>query len=220
MKSIETGQERSKKELVPTRASLMARLKDLGDQTSWKEFFDTYYRLIYATVAGRGVPSQEAEDVVAQIVEGVARRMPEFIYDPTQCSFKTWLFRIIEHRVADYFRRRGRGLPQVESSTENAMLQEEFPDPATLNPDAKWEQDWEENLAQAALDRVRQRANPRYLQVYIYSVLEGHSVADTARDLQTTVNHVSVARHRIDKMLREEGERLQKEEMLREQHRG
>jgi len=34
-------------ELIPTRQSLLGRLKDWEDQASWREFFDTYWRLIY-----------------------------------------------------------------------------------------------------------------------------------------------------------------------------
>jgi RNA polymerase sigma factor (sigma-70 family) len=215
METNGTGQGHSRKELIPTRASLMARLKDLEDQTSWKQFFDTYYRLIYATVAGRGVPAQEAEDVVAEIVEGIARRMPEFVYDPKQCSFKTWLFAVIKRRVANHFRQTNRNLPRSGVGAEDEM-QEDVPDPASINPDVKWEQAWQENMVQAAFDRVRQRANPRHLQMYIYVVLEGHSVADTARDLQAPVEAISQAKHRIEKMLRQEGERLLKEERLRD----
>jgi hypothetical protein len=29
---------------IPTRHSLLNRLKDWGDQTSWQEFFDTYWK--------------------------------------------------------------------------------------------------------------------------------------------------------------------------------
>ena len=29
-------------ELIPTRWSLLGRLKDFGDQESWQEFYDTY----------------------------------------------------------------------------------------------------------------------------------------------------------------------------------
>ena len=34
-------------ELIPTRRSLLSRLKDWDDQDSWKEFFDTYWKLVY-----------------------------------------------------------------------------------------------------------------------------------------------------------------------------
>jgi len=33
-------------ELIPTRASLLSRLKDWQDETSWKVFFDTYWERI------------------------------------------------------------------------------------------------------------------------------------------------------------------------------
>jgi hypothetical protein len=32
---------------IPTRQSLLNRLKDWGDQSSWQDFFDTYWQLIY-----------------------------------------------------------------------------------------------------------------------------------------------------------------------------
>lgn len=202
----------AKDELVPTRASLLARLKDLGDERSWREFFDMYHPLIYGRAIDCGLTFEDAEDIVMEVVEGVARGMPNFAYNPDRCSFKTWLFRIVENRVADHFRRRARTLPRMELDSDAGMSLEEVPDPATLEPDKKWDEAWEANRAQAALDRVRQRANPRYLQIFLYSELEGHSVSETATHLQTTENDVSVARHRIKEQLREAGERLKQEE--------
>ena len=34
-------------ELLPTRLTLLERLKDLDDQESWKDFFTTYSGLVY-----------------------------------------------------------------------------------------------------------------------------------------------------------------------------
>src|SRR6266496_3881416 len=34
-------------DLLPTRWSLLTRLKNWDDQASWQEFFDTYWKLIY-----------------------------------------------------------------------------------------------------------------------------------------------------------------------------
>ena len=65
-------------ELVPTRRSLIERLRDLDDQPSWREFFDTYWKLIYAAAIQAGLSAQEAEDVVQETVIGVARKMPDF----------------------------------------------------------------------------------------------------------------------------------------------
>jgi RNA polymerase sigma factor (sigma-70 family) len=220
MNSNEIRQAPAQAELAPTRATLLARLKDLGDEHSWRQFFEIYHRLIYGRVIHRGLPIEEAEDIVMEIVEGVARRMPVFVYNPQRCSFKTWLFRIVENRVADHYRRGARGLPPAGMAGDAMALLEEIPDPASLEPDKRWEEAWEDNLIQAALDAVRRRANPRYLQIYLYTEVEGHSVAETARHLQTTASDVSLAKHRIREMLREEGERLRKEEKRREEGAG
>ena len=40
-----------------TRRSLLSRLRDVGDDAGWREFFDTYWELIYrvARRSGRGI---------------------------------------------------------------------------------------------------------------------------------------------------------------------
>ena len=45
---------------LPTRWSLLARLKNWEDQESWKTFFDTYWRLIYNVAIKAGLTDQEA----------------------------------------------------------------------------------------------------------------------------------------------------------------
>ena len=48
-------------ELIPTRASLLSRLKDWQDKTSWKVFFDTYWILIYNAAIKAGLSEHPAE---------------------------------------------------------------------------------------------------------------------------------------------------------------
>jgi hypothetical protein len=38
---------RGENAFIPTRSTLLSRLKDLGDDQSWRRFFDTYWKLIY-----------------------------------------------------------------------------------------------------------------------------------------------------------------------------
>ena len=49
-------------ELVPTRRSLLERLRDLDDHASWQEFFDTYWKLIYCAAVKFGLSDSEAEE--------------------------------------------------------------------------------------------------------------------------------------------------------------
>ena len=57
------------------RASLLGRLKDWEDQTSWREFFDTYWRLIYTVARKAGLTAAEAQDVVQDTSLVVAKKL-------------------------------------------------------------------------------------------------------------------------------------------------
>ena len=74
-------------ELIPTRRSLLKRLKNWEDQTSWKDFFDTYWKLIYAVAIKAGLSGVEAQDIVQETVVAVARQMRADRYDRTKSSW-------------------------------------------------------------------------------------------------------------------------------------
>ena len=100
---------------LPTRASLLSRLRDLGDKDSWRTFFDMYWRLLYNVARKSGLNDGDAQDVVQETVIAVARKMPEFRYDPTKGSFKQWLLLITRRRIQDHLRRHYRSLPRNET---------------------------------------------------------------------------------------------------------
>ena len=76
---------------APTRASLLSRLKDRDDHVGWQEFFDTYWKLIYGVALKAGLNDSEAQDVVQETVIYVAKKLPDFRYDPEKGSFKSVL---------------------------------------------------------------------------------------------------------------------------------
>ena len=69
-------------EWLLTRQSLLERLCDLRDDDSWREFYRTYWKLIYRAATSAGLSSEEAEDVVQETMISVARRMETFRYEP------------------------------------------------------------------------------------------------------------------------------------------
>src|SRR6266851_5235672 len=95
-----------KDELLPTRASLLNRLKDWQDQSSWQEFFDTYWKLIYGVARKAGLTDVEAQDVVQETMASVAKHIPTFKYDPAIGSFKAWLLNMTRWRIIAQFRKR------------------------------------------------------------------------------------------------------------------
>jgi len=74
-------------ELAPMRHNLLDRLRHLDDSASWQEFFDTDWKLIYGSAIKPGLSEDEAEEVVQETVNGVARRMERFAHDPKPARF-------------------------------------------------------------------------------------------------------------------------------------
>jgi RNA polymerase sigma-70 factor (ECF subfamily) len=90
---------------IPTRQSLLVRLKDCDDQESWREFFDTYWRLIHVAALKAGLNDVEAQEVVQEVMIAVAKKMPGFTYEPGKDSLKGWLLAVTRWKVGDQFRK-------------------------------------------------------------------------------------------------------------------
>lgn len=194
-------------QLIPTRKSLLSRLKHWDDQKSWQDFYDIYAKLIYGAAIKAGLNEAEAEDVVQETVIAVAKAIQQFKYDPEKCAFKTWLHAITRRQVANQFRKRqgkGRVLEPLAGRDGESSAVEDIPDPASRALDDTWEREWERALLEAAAERVKARVSPAQYQIFDYHVMQGHSVAETARVLGINAARVHLAKHRVSGQVRDE----------------
>src|SRR5438132_10138019 len=169
--------------LLPTRWSLLSRLKSWDDQESWQEFFDTYWKLIYSVAVKAGLTEVEAQDVVQETVITVAKNLEQFKTDPAHGSFKGWLMHTTRWRIADQFRRRTPG-PDVgarrfEDGTRTATV-ERVPDPVGFSPEAVWNEEWEKNLLAVATENVKNRVSPEEYQMFDLCAIRQCPVKDVA----------------------------------------
>jgi RNA polymerase sigma factor (sigma-70 family) len=203
-------------EFIPTRKSLLSRIKNWEDNASWRDFFETYWKLIYSVALKAGLTDAEAQDVVQETVLSVAKSIGQFKYDPAVCSFKTWLMQVSRRRIANQFERRRRHpLPpdiRREESSETPLL-ERLPDTAGGGLEGIWEAEWQKNLMDAAIRRVKRRVAIEQYQMFDFYVLKGWPVRKVAKTLGVTVGHVYVAKHRISRLIKKEVEQLEKKAM-------
>jgi RNA polymerase sigma factor (sigma-70 family) len=194
-------------ELIPTRQSLLSRLKDWNDQESWKVFFDTYWRLIYGAALKAGLNDAEAQDVVQDTVISVLKSMPGFEYDTEKGSFKGWLLRLTSWRIADQARKRQKGIEEQprdsDTSTKTEAL-ERLADPVGIGLEATWDEEWEKNLLAAAVDRVKKKVDPKQYQIFDLYVLKQWPVTKVARTLKVNPGRVYLIKHRIGNLIKKE----------------
>jgi RNA polymerase sigma-70 factor (ECF subfamily) len=201
-------------ELIPTRATLILRLKDWQDQASWQEFFDTYWQLIFKFAIKRGLTPDEAGDVVQETMIAVARHMPAFKYDPLLGSFKTWLLNMTSWRVTDQLRLRPLATPPNKPAADH-LPEDDHPSPPTehIPPDLEklWDEEWENNLLAAAIANARRRLDPKQYQIYDFNVNKEWPAERVAQAFAIPVSQVYLAKHRVTELIKAEAERLKKD---------
>ena len=195
-------------ELIPTRRSLLSRLKDWKDQESWKLFFDTYWKLIYNAAMKAGLTDAESQDVVQETVISVMKSMPDFNYDGTGGSFKCWLLKLTTWRIGDQFRKRQRDVHQPfrkrDDTSTGTDTVESIPDPSGEKLEAIWDEEWEKNLMEAAVERVKRKVDGKQYQIFDLYVFKNWPVAKVAGTLKVNVGRVYLAKHRIGALIKKE----------------
>ena len=193
-------------EMIPTRQSLLSRLKHWDDEDSWKLFFDTYWRLIYRTALRAGLSDTEAQDVVQETVISVCRKIPGFEYRSSGGSFKAWLMQLTRWRITDQLRLRP---PVADRGSCPDEIPEEpdthFPNPAT------WEEDWEHNLMDVAIERVKLKVDSKLYQVFDLYVFREWPVTKIAKAFGMKPGYIYTAKSRISNLIKQEVDQLREE---------
>jgi RNA polymerase sigma factor (sigma-70 family) len=197
---------------IPTRYSLLSRLQNWDDGGSWKEFFDTYWQLIYSTAIKSGLTEPEAQDVVQETIICVAKDINKFKRDRKRGSFKGWLRNLTRWRIADQLRKRARanGGAMVDTGADLTLV--EVADPAGSDLEAAWEEEWQVNLLAAATERVKRRVKDEHYQMFDLYVVKGWPVNKVAELLGVSVARVYLVKHRVSGLIRKEVRLLDEKE--------
>jgi RNA polymerase sigma-70 factor (ECF subfamily) len=202
-----------KSDSLATHASLLERLKHLEDQGSWQEFYTTYRKLIFSFALKHGLAPVEAEEVVQETVITVARNLPEFRYDPQQCSFKTWLFNVTLWRIRDQLRKRRpeeASIHRRPEETDRTSTVERIPGPESERLNALWEEEWKQDLLERAVGRLKARVEAKPFQIFDLYALQGWSAREVARSLGVSMARVYVTKHRMSALLKQEVAQLRR----------
>jgi RNA polymerase sigma-70 factor (ECF subfamily) len=190
-----------------TRRSLISRLRNLDDRDSWQKFFDTYWKLIYSVARKAGCTEQEAQEVVQETTVAVSKYIQDYQYDPQRCSFKNWLLQKTRWKIIDQVRKRPPGFVQPfapATDTSRTPTVERIPDPESLELDGMWDEEWEKNLLDAAMERVKRRVKPDHYQIFYLSAVRHLAVKQVAKAMGVSVPQVYLVKHRVAALIKKE----------------
>jgi len=184
-----------------TSPTLLGRLRQSPDDpAAWNEFSRRYGAMIHRWCRAWGLQPADADDVVQNVLLELSRQMREFVYDPSG-SFRAWL-KTVSRRAWMKFRdsrRRHQAAPGQEKDLS------EFCDPAAENDlIRRLEEEYERELLERALARVRLRVKPATFDSFRLTALEALSGKEASERIGIPITHVFVAKANVQKMIREE----------------
>ncbi|MFN9664427.1 MAG: sigma-70 family RNA polymerase sigma factor [Akkermansiaceae bacterium] len=197
-----------------TRKSLIARLDNWEDQRTWDEFYQTYWRLIYAVAIKAGLRSEEAFDCVQETILSIAKQSKKQLYDPEQGSFKTWLMNMTRWRINDQFRKRKKDTAMFEgewADDRKTAVIDRVEDPKGDVLERLWDVEWKQGIADAALSRVKAQVSPKQYQIFDYYVIRQWDADKVQKKLNVSMAQVYLAKHRVGAVLKKELAKLEEE---------
>lgn len=188
-----------------TSITLLGRLREQpADGAAWQDFLARYRPRIYAHCLSCALQPADAEDVTQGVLLRLVQKLPEFRYDPGQ-SFRAWLRTVTRHILADYLADRRR----VQGSGDTAIVRllEDLQARETLAQ--QLEAEFDRELLDEALNRVRERVSAQHWEAFRLTALEGLAGAAVAAQLGMRVATVYATKSKVQQLVRDEVRRLE-----------
>ncbi len=188
-----------------TSATLLGRLRDRADQTAWIAFVNRYGRMIFSWSRKRGLQVADAEDVTQEVLTVLSDTLRDFVYNPEKGRFRNYLQVVTRRAVGQLVARQERRTAQGGQNTQDLLEAVE----AREDLANKLQQEFDHEILELAQQRVAQRVDARTLEAFRLTAEQGLTGEDAARQLDMKVAAVYMARSRVQKLLREEVEKLE-----------
>jgi RNA polymerase sigma factor (sigma-70 family) len=191
-----------------THATLLGRLYRSGatDEGAWRQFVDLYGRQIYKWCRTWQLQDADAEEVTQHVLLQLLAKMKEFVYDPSR-SFRAWLKTVTHHAWRNLAESRSHRPLTSGGDQWQSLLSV----PARDDLAQRLEQEFDRELLDQAMLRVRLRVAPHNWEAFRLTALDGVAAAEVAARLSMKIANVYAARSSVQRLIREEIEKLEQE---------
>ena len=189
-----------------TNTTLLLGLKDLRDETAWRQF-DRRYRPLILNVACRlGLQDSDAEDAAQETIAAFIDAYRQEKYDKDKGKLRVWLYGIARHKIRDILRKRSRGEKPITDKTDATQFINQVED---THIESAWEEEWEKAVLRQVLEEVRQQINPQMFESFYLYALEQWPAKRVAAHLQISEDLVYQNKRRTLLKLRESLPRME-----------
>ncbi len=192
--------------MVQTSQSLLDKLKASNDDAPWERLASLYAPILRSWIKGLDLQQADADDLLQEVLATVSTEIAKFEHNGRTGAFRRWLKTILMNRVRNLWReRRYRPAAEGGSGAQHKLDQLE-------DPQSELAKRWDREYDHIILARLWRLIEPRFKKstcdAFRQQVIDGQSAAVVAKKLGTSVNAVLIAKSRVLKELRREGEGL------------
>ncbi len=180
---------------VPTRPTLILRIRDPEDQESWEEFVEIYTPLVYGFCLKRGLQSADARDILQTVLQNIFRAIQGFDYDRGKGTFRSWLYTITRREISRMLSGAKRRPFLVES--------EELDDVGGDDCGVDWDLDYRLRLFRWACEKVEGEFARRNWQAFYRTAVMEEDPEVVGEELGLSRAAVYMSRSRVLARLRE-----------------
>jgi RNA polymerase sigma factor (sigma-70 family) len=192
---------------VRTSVTLLGRLRTRASHAAaWGEFVDRYQPLILGWGRRWGLQEADANDVTQTVLLRLSERIGRFQYDPGR-SFRGYVKSIARYAWLDLTDLKRR--PGANGSGDTAVLDALDHVAARDDLSERLADEFDRELYEQAADSILNRVEPHTWDTFRLTGLDGLSGADAAARLGLKVATMFKAKSKVQKMLRDEIQRLQ-----------
>lgn len=167
----------SESHIYKTRLSLLQRLKETGDDSSWKEFAAIYQKYLYVVVRNMGQSHHDTEEIVQAVFAKVWERLPQFEYLPRKGRFRHWLCAIAKNMTFDRVRHNDANIRLKDKLKESPFYDKSIQ--ATPEVIELADKEWKNYLANHALEDAKKVFNETMIEIFT-SHVKGVSIKEIA----------------------------------------
>ena len=183
-----------------TSPTMLERLQQPQfDEAAWGDFVRRYGRMLLGWSRRWGASDSDAHDLTQEVLLNFVRQLRGFRYDPAR-SFRAWL-RTVAQRTWNRLRAEQSRSPAPGGSHFDSLF-----DSLAARDDLlkRIEAEADRELLGLAIQRVKSRVQPQTWEAFELLTSGGKSGEEASRQLGMSLSSVYVARHNVQKMLREE----------------
>lgn len=178
---------------VSTHSTLIHRLQHGVDSQAWGDFVGRYGALIRAVACKHGLQDADADDVLQEVLIGLSRAMPRFIYNPQQARFRTFLHTVVRREILRRFRQER---PARAFNETDAI-------PSQDDSDAIWEAEWRQYHLGRAMEAIDVEFSARDRRAFAMYVGNATPALEVATELKLSLDQIYQIKSRIMKRLGE-----------------